>query len=152
MKSTAAGRLLINTYRSDDEADMIALWQQCGLVVPWNNPIADIARKTADSPGLFFTGKIENRLVASCMAGYDGHRGWIYYLAVMPGWQRLGLAARLVEHAESRLAELGCAKVNLMVRESNREVMAFYQSVGYRKDPVTVLSKRLREDDGHDFV
>jgi ribosomal protein S18 acetylase RimI-like enzyme len=152
MNSKFADNFVIDAYRPADEANMIALWQQCGLVVPWNNPLADIARKIADSPDLFFTGRIEGRLVASCMAGYDGHRGWIYYLAVLPEWRRHGLAARLVAHAESRLAELGCPKVDLMVRESNEAVIAFYRSIGYGPDPVRVLSKRLREDDGHDFA
>ena len=142
----------IDVYRPGDAADMIELWRQCGLIVPWNNPLTDIARKTEDSPELFFTGKIAGRLVASCMAGYDGHRGWIYFLAVQPSRQRSGLAARLVEHAESCLIELGCPKVELMVRESNLEVMAFYQAIGYQLDPVRVLSKRLLQDDRHDFI
>jgi ribosomal protein S18 acetylase RimI-like enzyme len=152
MNSNAADKLVIDTYREADEADLIALWQRCGLIVPWNNPLADIARKTADSAELFFIGRIAGRLVASCMAGYDGHRGWIYYLAVLPEWQRHGLAARLVGHAENRLAELGCPKVDLMVRERNEEVIAFYRSIGYGLDPVSVLSKRLLDDDEHDFV
>lgn len=142
----------IEVYQPGDEADLIELWRQCGLIVPWNNPLTDIARKAEDSPELFFIGKIAGRLVASCMAGYDGHRGWIYFLAVQPSRQRHGLAARLVEHAETRLLELGCPKVELMVRDSNREVMAFYQAIGYRLDPVRVLSKRLQQDDRHDFV
>jgi len=131
---------------------MISLWQECGLIVPWNNPLTDIARKAADSPELFFTAKIEKRLVASCMAGYDGHRGWIYFLAVRPEWQRLGLAACLISQAETSLIELGCPKLELMVRETNTEVMAFYEAIGYQLDPVRVLSKRLQVDKSHDFT
>ena len=72
----------IDLYQAGDQDAIVELWQRCGLVVPWNNPLTDIARKMADSPDLFFTGRIDGKLVASCMAGYDGHRGWIYFLAV----------------------------------------------------------------------
>jgi ribosomal protein S18 acetylase RimI-like enzyme len=150
--SKQADDFSIATYQPGDEAEMIALWQLCGLIVPWNNPFTDIARKTADSPELFFTGKIGERLVASCMAGYDGHRGWIYFLAVHPEQQRRGLAARLVAHAEARLTQLGCPKLELMVRDSNREVIDFYEAIGYRLEPVSVLSKRLQHDAAHDLA
>ncbi len=138
--------LLIRNYATADEAELIGLWRECGLVVPWNDPCADIARKCADSPGLFFVGEIDERIAASCMAGYDGHRGWIYYLAVAPRWQRRGLASQIVSHAEAALAALGCPKIDLMVRNSNHSVQAFYKSIGYGEDPVTVLSKRLIVD------
>ncbi len=137
----------IRTYAAADEAALISLWRDCGLVVPWNNPAADISRKCADSPELFFVGELDGRLVASCMAGYDGHRGWIYYLAVSPELQRRGLASIIVAHAERALAATGCAKIDLMVRDSNHSVQAFYQSIGYAVDPVKVLSKRLVRDD-----
>ncbi len=138
--------LIIERFAPADEPALVSLWQDCGLVVPWNNPSADIARKLADSPELFFVGKIRRQLVASCMAGYDGHRGWIYYLAVAPGMQRRGIAARLVAHAEAALAACGCPKIDLMVRNSNQSVLDFYQGIGYREDPVKVLSKRLVVD------
>jgi ribosomal protein S18 acetylase RimI-like enzyme len=146
------GEPSIGIYQPGDQDALIALWQQCGLIVPWNNPLADIARKTADSPDLLFIAKIGKRLVASCMAGYDGHRGWIYFLAVHPEQQRRGLAADLVAHAEARLLELGCPKVELMVRDSNRQVIAFYQAAGYQLEPVRVMSKRLQQDEAHDFL
>jgi len=152
MKQTQADIFTIDCYRASDEAELLALWQACGLIVPWNNPHTDIARKTADSPGLFFTGRIGERLVASCMAGYDGHRGWIYYLAVHPSVQHRGYAAQLITHSESKLLELGCPKLELMVRNSNQAVIGFYQSIGYNLDPVVVLSKRLQADEPHDLV
>jgi ribosomal protein S18 acetylase RimI-like enzyme len=152
MKQAAADDFTIDCYRASDEAELLALWQVCGLIVPWNNPYTDIARKTADSPELFFTGRIGERLVASCMAGYDGHRGWIYYLAVHPSVQRRGYAARLVAHSEGKLLELGCPKLELMVRNSNQAVIAFYQAIGFGLDPVVVLSKRLRVDEPHDLA
>lgn len=141
----------IGTYQAADQAELLALWQQCGLIVPWNNPLADIERKLADSPDLFFVGKIGSRLVSSCMAGYDGHRGWIYFVAVAQAEQRKGLAASMVAHAEAELLERGCPKIDLMVRDSNTGVIEFYQAIGYQLDPVRVLSKRLLQDDAHDF-
>jgi ribosomal protein S18 acetylase RimI-like enzyme len=152
MNPNVPDNFLIDTYRDRDRAELIALWQDCKLIVPWNNPVADIERKTRDSPEMFFCGRLDARLVASCMAGYDGHRGWIYYLAVLPACQRQGLAARMVEHAETRLRERGCAKIDLMVRDSNQAVIDFYQAIGYRQDPVVVLSKRLHEDEAHDYA
>jgi ribosomal protein S18 acetylase RimI-like enzyme len=142
----------IDLYQDEDEAAIVELWQECGLVVPWNNPLADIARKLADSPELFFTGRIDGKLVASCMAGYDGHRGWIYFLAVANSEQRKGFAAQLVVHVEAQLIELGCPKLELMVRDTNHDVIAFYEAIGFNLDPVRVLSKRLLEDDLHDYA
>ena len=103
-------------FRAGDETDVIEVWRQCDLVRPWNNPHADIERKRADSPELFFVGLIDDHPVATCMAGYDGHRGWFYYLAVLPALQRRGIATRLVEIAEAELVKLGCPKIDLMVR------------------------------------
>jgi ribosomal protein S18 acetylase RimI-like enzyme len=152
MSINQAGSLSIDTYRDGDKAAIINLWQECGLVVPWNNPLTDIARKIADSPELFFTGRIDSKLVASCMAGYDGHRGWIYFLAVARSEQRKGFAAQLVAHVEAQLIELGCPKLELMVRDRNSEVIAFYEAIGFNLDPVRVLSKRLLKDELHDYA
>ena len=144
--------LEIRTYRERDESAVIQLWQECGLVMPWNDPRADIERKFADSPQLFFVGCVDAEIVASCMAGYDGHRGWIYYLAVGGPWQRRGFAGKLMRHAEACLYNLGCPKIDLMVRNNNDSVIGFYRNLGYGEDPVVVLSKRLREDEQHDFA
>ena len=152
MNTTAADDFQIDTYRDCDQSGMIALWQACELIVPWNNPGTDIARKTGDSPDLFFTGRVGELLIASCMAGYDGHRGWIYFMAVHPDFRRRGYAAQLVSHTEARLIELGCPKLELMVRKSNQSIIAFYQAIGFDLDPVVVLSKRLQQDEAHDFV
>ena len=142
----------IRPYRDDDESALIRLWQQCDLIRPWNNPRADIVRKCADSRALFFIGCKDAQVIASCMAGYDGHRGWLYYLAVAAAWQRQGIATKMVRHAEAHLLELGCPKIDLMVRKGNASVIAFYQSIGYSDDPVAVLSRRLLEDEKHDFA
>jgi ribosomal protein S18 acetylase RimI-like enzyme len=142
---------IIRTFRPDDKSDVINLWRQCGLIVPWNNPEADIQRKLSTSPNLFYVGVLDGELIASCMAGYDGHRGWIYFLAVNSVHQRQGFASRLIDHAESELIKLGCPKVELMVRKSNNNIISFYQGIGYDIDPVIVLSKRLTEDEPHDY-
>ena len=142
---------VIRTCQPDDEPGVIDLWRQCGLIVPWNNPEADIQRKLSTSPNLFYVGVLDGELIASCMAGYDGHRGWIYFLAVKSDYQRKGFASMLIDHAESELIKLGCPKVELMVRKTNQNVISFYQSAGYAIDPVMVLSKRLTEDEPHDY-
>ena len=142
---------IIRTFQSDDEPDVIDLWRQCGLIVPWNNPETDIQRKLSTSPDLFYVGLLDDELIASCMAGYDGHRGWIYFLSVKSDYQRKGLASMLIDHAESELIKLGCPKLELMVRKTNENVISFYQSAGYDIDPVMVLSKRLTEDEPHDY-
>jgi len=143
--------LEFRTYRDEDEAGVIELWRQCDLLRPWNHPQADIRRKCADSPALFFVGARDGEPVATCMAGYDGHRGWIYYLAVAPALRRRGIAAKLVAFAEDELLKLGCPKIDLMVRNTNQSVIEFYRAIGYATDPVMVLSKRLIEDEAHDF-
>ncbi|MFH1853137.1 MAG: GNAT family acetyltransferase [Candidatus Neomarinimicrobiota bacterium] len=137
----------IRLFESQDTQAVIDLWQRCNLTVPWNDPLRDIDRKLAHSPELFFVGKIGKQLVAVCMAGYDGHRGWIYYLGVDPTFRRQGLAADIMEYAEAVLKSRGCPKIDLMVRDSNQAVIEFYQRIGYMKDPVCVLSKRLVSDE-----
>ena len=132
---------------SGDAEEVIALWRACGLVVPWNDPRRDIARKMAVQPELFLVGAIEGRLVATVMAGYEGHRGWLNYLAVAPDCQRRGLGREIVEHAIEKLRALGCPKVNLQVRASNAEVIAFYESLGFKVDDVVSLGMRLINDE-----
>lgn len=145
MKET--DRLTIRNYLPADQSKVISLWQECGLLVPWNNPYRDIERKYRNSPEMFFIGDLGSELVATCMAGYDGHRGWIYYLAVKNSCRGMGIASEMVKHAESSLIAINCPKIDLMVRNTNDEVISFYQSIGYEPDPVVVLSKRLIEDE-----
>jgi len=133
-------------FRNTDRDAVIDLWIECGLIVPSNNPVSDIERKIADSPDLFFVGEINGKVVASCMSGYDGHRGWIYYLAVKPSLRKRSIASNLMRHAENALEELGCPKIDLMVRKNNEQVISFYRKIGYDEDPVVVLSRRLYED------
>ena len=126
---------------------MIALWQTCELTRPWNDPRKDIRRKLAVNPELFLLGMIDGRLVATVMAGYEGHRGWINYLAVHPEHRKLSHGRQMMDAAEKLLRGLGCPKINLMVRTSNRSVVEFYQRLGYKMDEVVSLGKRLEHDD-----
>jgi ribosomal protein S18 acetylase RimI-like enzyme len=133
----------MRSFEASDEEAVVALWEACGLVVPWNDPHQDIAAKLAFQPRLFLVALSGGKRVGAVMAGYEGHRGWINYLAVDPELQGTGLGRVIMEEAERRLRELGCPKVNLQVRGSNREVIAFYQALGYRIDDVVSLGKRL---------
>jgi ribosomal protein S18 acetylase RimI-like enzyme len=137
----------IRPYEEADEPQVIALWQACGLTRPWNDPRKDIARKLAVQRELFLVGEQGGDLVASVMCGYDGHRGWINYLAVDPAHQRQGLATQLMREVEGLLRAAGCPKLNLQVRSSNAAVVGFYQSLGYAQDEVISLGKRLVRDD-----
>jgi ribosomal protein S18 acetylase RimI-like enzyme len=139
----------IRSYRHpDDEAAVVELWQRCQLTRPWNDARRDIARKLRVNPEMFLVGLMEGRIVATVMAGYDGHRGWINYLGVDPSHQREGLARAIVNEAEKLLREAGCSKINLQVRTANRGVIEFYRRVGYEVDDVVSLGKRLVDDRG----
>lgn len=136
----------IRVYEKADEPQIIALWLACDLTRPWNDPRKDIARKLAIQPELFAVAESRGELVGSVMVGYEGHRGWINYLAVSPKHRREGLGRALMAWAEARLLERGCPKVNLQVRGSNTSVLAFYDSLGYGRDDVVGLGKRLVHD------
>jgi len=124
----------------------VSLWHRCGLVRPQNDPHADIRRKRAVQPDLFLVGELNGSIVASVMAGYEGHRGWLNYLAVDPRLRRQGLGRAIVSDAERRLLALGCPKVNLQIRTSNHEVVEFYRRIGYSVDEVIGMGKRLMVD------
>ncbi len=136
----------LRAFRPSDELAVIALWRDCGLVVPQNDPHKDIARKMQVSPELFIVGEADGDIIGSCMAGYEGHRGWINYLAVHPTQQRRGYATELMREAERLLMSVGCPKINLQVRSSNSAVIAFYESIGFLDDSVVSLGKRLEYD------
>lgn len=139
--------LEIRPYQETDESEVIALWQVCELTRPWNDPRKDIRRKQAVDPELFLVGLREGKLVATVMAGYEGHRGWINYLAVHPEQRGRNHGRQIMAAAEKLLRGLGCPKINLMVRASNRSVVEFYQQLGYAVDEVVTLGKRLEHDD-----
>lgn len=139
--------LQIRSFCADDEADVIKLWMECGLVAPQNNPRRDLQRKQGVNPEWIYVGILDNKVIATCMAGYEGHRGWINYLAVSPKYRRQGIAAKMMLQAENHLRAAGCPKINLQIRETNLEVVQFYKSIGYVIDPVVSMGKRLEHDD-----
>lgn len=136
----------IRAYRPEDEAAVVALWRRCDLLRPWNDPAKDIRRKLKVRPDLFMVGVVEGNVVASVMAGYEGHRGWLNYLAVAPEHRRHGYGRALVAEAERLLLEAGCPKINLQVRSANRAVIEFYRRLGYAVDEVVSMGKRLELD------
>jgi phosphoglycolate phosphatase len=146
----------VRKFRRADTEPVIALWHRAGLTRPWNDPHKDVRRKLRVQRDLFLVGVLDGKVVAAAMAGYDGHRGTVYYLGVDPGHRRKGYGRALMAEAERRLAKLGCPKVNLLVRTANHEVIEFYRKLGYAVDEVVSLGKRLEPDappgeaaDGH---
>jgi ribosomal protein S18 acetylase RimI-like enzyme len=137
----------IRKFEPADSASVIALWRECGLTRAWNDPAKDIERKLTVQPELFLVGTVEARIVASVMAGYDGHRGWVNYLAVAPALRKSGLGRTLMERVEKELKAMGCPKLNLQVRTSNADVLAFYSRLGYAQDDAISLGKRLIPDE-----
>jgi len=134
----------IRPYLEADEAEVVALWKgNSPTYSPWNEPHASIRRKLAVQRDLFLVGEREGRIVGTVMAGYDGHRGWIYSLAVTPEHRRCGIARLLMGEAEQRLRALGCPKINLQVLSSNAEVISLYEKLGYAVEERFSLGKPL---------
>ena len=133
----------IRAFQPGDEGAVVQLWHECGLTRPWNDPHADIARKLSEQPELFLVGEVESQVIATAMVGFDGHRGWVYYLAVAPAQRTQSYGKALMQEAERLLVERGCPKLNLLVRSSNAEVIEFYRKLGYSQDDVVALGKRL---------
>jgi ribosomal protein S18 acetylase RimI-like enzyme len=140
------GDVTVREFAAADRADVVALWHVCDLVRPWNDPDRDIERKLAVGDSMFLVAEDERGLVGTVMAGYDGHRGWINYLAVAPTEQGRGIGALMMDEAERRLRDIGCAKINLQIRSGNEAAAAFYERLGYRIDAVVGLGKRLVDD------
>jgi ribosomal protein S18 acetylase RimI-like enzyme len=146
---------VVRNFQPEDADAVVALWDECGLIRPWNNPHRDILRKLADRNGAFWVAAsaddvaddVANDVIASVMIGYDGHRGSINYLAVAAAWQRTGIGAHLMRQAEAFLVDQGCPKINLCVRKDNEAVCAFYNQLGYAVDDVHLFGKRLIPDD-----
>jgi ribosomal protein S18 acetylase RimI-like enzyme len=144
--------LQIRAFRPGDTEAVVALWRDCGLVRRWNDPYRDIDRKMTTQPELFLVGTVadggaDGPVVASAMAGYDGHRGWLYYLAVAPAHRRLDHGRALIAQVEGLLLARGCPKLSLQVRSGNAAVIDFYRRLGYGQDEVVSLGKRLIPDD-----
>ena len=137
--------LHIRTYREQDRDAVIALWERCALTRPWNDPSADIDLCVRSREATLMVGYREDDLIASVMVGHDGHRGWIYYLAVEPERQGHGHGREMMAEAELWLASRNVGKVQLMVRIGNADAEAFYGALGYEAQDVTVFGKWLND-------
>jgi ribosomal protein S18 acetylase RimI-like enzyme len=137
---------LIRPFREDDTEPVVALWEEAGLTRPWNDPRKDIARKLRVQREWFLVVEDGGQVVASVMAGYDGHRGWVNYLAVAHSHRGRGLGRALMAEVERLLGEAGCPKVNLQVRATNEEALGFYERLGYKMDDAVSLGRRLEHD------
>lgn len=130
-----------------DRAPVQALWRAVlGYATGHNDPALVIARKLAVADGLFFVAATPGAVAGTVMAGYDGHRGWLYAVAVDPAQRQAGLGRALVRHAEAALAQRGCVKINLQLLASNAETAAFYAALGYQVEPRVSMGRVLREN------
>jgi ribosomal protein S18 acetylase RimI-like enzyme len=137
----------IRPYLESDEAAVAELWREVFPAAPaWNIPAADIARKLAVQRELFLVATVGSEVVGTAMGGYDGHRGWVYYVAVRPRYRRQGIGTALMQSVEAGVAWLGCPKINLQVRASNEGVVSFYKKLGYQIEERISMGKRLGDE------
>lgn len=136
----------IRKFKESDRSAVIELWETCGLTRAWNNPNKDIDRKVQFQSELYFVGTINLEVIGSAMAGYDGHRGSVFYLAIHPKIQGMGYGQKLMDYIETVLTELGCPKLNIVVRAKNEQVLKFYSNLSYSADGVVNIGKRLIPD------
>jgi ribosomal protein S18 acetylase RimI-like enzyme len=146
MKQKSSSNFAIRQFVPNDTNRVIFIWEQCDLVRSWNNPNFDIQRKLNFQKELFFVGLLNDEIIATAMFGYDGHRGWLNYFAVLPNFQKRGFGKKLMTFGEMALIEKGCPKLNLQIRNDNTKAINFYQKVGYREDAAVSFGKRLIED------
>jgi len=139
----ASAGMEIRVYRPEDRDAVVALWRDTGLTIPANDPDRDIAFCMASGHGRVFVGHAGGAVVATAMAGHEGHRGWLYYVATHPDHRGRGYGRQIVAHAEAWLASLGVPKLNLMIRPHNTAVQAFYETLGYAVEPRVNMARRL---------
>ena len=135
--------MIVSEVVDNDSDALVALWARCDLTRPWNDPRADLARARTTPTSTVLVGHAEGLLVASVMVGYDGHRGWIYYLAVAPEVRRNGLGRQMMQEAETWLRARDAPKLQLMVRNANTATIGFYERLGLERQDVVTLGKRL---------
>ena len=133
-------------FTKEDREAVIDLWRRCELIVPWNDPEKDILRKLSVNDDLFILAEEKGVIIASAMGGYDGHRGYIYYLAVLPEFQKKGVGSEILKKIETKLLNKGCPKINLFVRSTNLGVQAFYKKNKYKIQESQIYGKRLIKD------
>jgi ribosomal protein S18 acetylase RimI-like enzyme len=146
MKQKSSSNFAIRQFVPNDTNRVIFIWEKCDLVRSWNNPNFDIQRKLNFQKELFFVGLLNDEIIATAMFGYDGHRGWLNYFAVLPNFQKRGFGKKLMTFGEMALVEKGCPKLNLQIRNDNTKAINFYQKVGYKEDAAVSFGKRLIED------
>ncbi|WP_040163513.1 GNAT family acetyltransferase [Microbacterium gorillae] len=137
---------VIRPFRIDDTEAVVTLWREAGLTRPWNDPYRDIERKLTEQPEFFLVATVDDAVAGTVMAGWDGHRGWMSYLATSDAQRGTGIGRALVAAAEHALEAAGCPKIMLMVRSDNDAVIGFYNALGYGTDEVRVMGKRLIPD------
>jgi len=135
--------LAITAIEDADVSSIVSLWERCGLTRPWNDPAADIALARKGPNSTILVGREDERIVASAMVGHEGHRGWVYYVAVDPDRRGQGLGRAIMKAAEDWLRQAGIAKLQLLVRQDNAKASAFYETIGYDEAAVTVFAKWL---------
>jgi ribosomal protein S18 acetylase RimI-like enzyme len=135
--------VIVRQFKQADEAAVIALWNECGLTRPWNDPAKDIAFAVAGPSSTILVLGDTGDILGAVMVGHDGHRGALYYFGVTPSHQGQGLARKLHEAAERWLREKGVWKINLLVRGENEKVAAIYEAMGYERQNVLSLGKRI---------
>ncbi len=134
----------VRRYRASDHDAVVRLWRTVFPDAPArNDPVRDIQRNQSHQPELFLVAVHEDSLAGTCMAGFDGHRGWLHLVAVAPELRRRGVGAALLARAEQLLAALGCPKLNLQVRGSTPEAVGFYERLGYQVEDRVSMGKIL---------
>jgi ribosomal protein S18 acetylase RimI-like enzyme len=135
--------LAITEIEDADVSAVVSLWERCALTRPWNDPVADIALARNSANATILLGRENDHIVASAMVGHDGHRGWVYYVAVDPDWRGQGLGRAIMTAAEDWLRQAGIEKLQLLVRRENAKASAFYETIGYDEAQVAVFAKWL---------
>ncbi|RYY29283.1 MAG: GNAT family acetyltransferase [Sphingomonadales bacterium] len=134
---------MIETATLDDRKAVVALWRDCGLTRPWNDPEADFMAALATGTSTLLVARYGGGITGSVMTGFDGHRGWVYYLAVSPTARRGGLGTALMTAAEDWLRGQGAPKIQLMVRGTNADALGFYEALGLERQDVVTLGRFL---------
>ena len=139
--------LEIRPFVIEDTDAVLEVWSLAGMTMPERNPRSDIQKKLRHSPESFFVGTLDGTVVATVMVGYDGHRGWIYSLAVKPDLQHRGIGTQMMEHAESWLRQQGCLRVKLQIDDARSGVTEFYRKLGYEVQQLVSMAKWFRASD-----
>lgn len=146
MNSNSPDNFEIRHFLLNDTNRVVYIWEQCNLVRNWNNPNLDIQRKLNFQKELFFVGLLDDEVISTAMFGYDGHRGWLNYFAVLPKFRNKGFGKQLMAFGEMVLIKKGCPKLNLQIRNDNTSAINFYQKAGYQEDACISFGKRLIKD------